>query len=89
LSAAPPGKGHFLTGRKDAHIEAPVTQFIRKDKGRFGEIDLAGDLLHFPVGQAGRMTENGQLVAGIFAFSEHIHNRIRNSGHHSPLKSVS
>jgi hypothetical protein len=56
------GERQFGSRGEDSH-PARVPPIGREHEGGLREVELAGDLLHSPVRQAGRLGEHGELVA--------------------------
>ncbi len=65
-------KRHFDRGREDAHA-AGVGRIIRRQhEGRLGEVELAGDGLHFRRREAGRVGDHGERIAAEHPVGEDV-----------------
>ena len=58
------GKGQFPPRRENTHGSAVRRIVRRQDEHGFGQVELAGNLLHLRVRKACRLKDNGQRIAG-------------------------
>ncbi len=69
----------FFRG-EDADVNAALTFDLgcaREDEGGFGEVGLAGERLHFVVGEAARVGKDGERVAFKRLLGEDVDHGIR------------
>ena len=73
-----PRKGQFLVHREDPHTDAMLALFLRvawQDERGLRQVGLARQRLHFGLGQAARISEDGEHIALKCALCKDIHLR--------------
>src|SRR6185369_1494163 len=81
------GEVKLRARREDTHPGAASGGFVWKDEGSLGEIELASDRLHLGGGQAPRVRQDGQRIAGERRRGEDVDN-VEEPAHRSPLSGL-